>query len=141
MNQDFSQFFNLFEEKTPRPELFSKVLFAIKQEELRQRQKKMIASLALFIGAVISLPFTFQLLFNKIIDSGILYLLQSLTSDFHIVMSIWKEFILAILEVVPFTSLLIFAISLEICLFAFHLFLQEKKSRNQLSKQFFAFKI
>ena len=141
MEQNFSQFFNLFEEKNPKPELLSKVLFAIKQQEWHQRQRRMIISLVFFMGTVISLPFSFQLLFNKINDSGIFYLLQTLVSNFSVVISTWKEFSLAFLEVIPFTGLLIFAISLEICFFAFHLFLREKKFKNHLTKQFFAFKI
>jgi len=141
MAKDFQQLFSYLKEQSPKQELLSKVLVAIRKQEIRQRNQKMIGFLLLSLVTAFTIPFTSQILLNQINNSGIAYFLGSIVNDFHSFLSFWQEFILAILESLPITGFLVFAVSLEAFIVTFRLFLREKTFKDQLTRQKFAFKI
>ncbi|MFA5392183.1 MAG: hypothetical protein WC306_00605 [Candidatus Paceibacterota bacterium] len=141
MAKDFQQLFSYLEEKTPEQELLSKVLVSIKKQEIRRKNQKMVSFLLLSLATAFTIPFTSQMLINQINNSGIAYFLGAIVNDFHSFLSFWQTFSLAILESLPITGLLIFAVSLEAFAFTFRLFLREKNFKNRLRRQGFAFKI
>lgn len=122
-------------------QLLSKVLVAIRTQELRRKKQKMAGFLVLSLAIASTIPFTSQMLISQIDNSGIAYFLGSIVNDFHSFLNFWQEFILAILESLPITGLLVFAVSLEAFIFTFRLFLREKNFKDQLGRQGFAFKI
>jgi len=141
MTKYFQQLFSYLEEKIPSQELLPKVLVTIRKQEIRRKNQKMIGFLLLSLVAAFTIPFTSQILINQINNSGIAYFLEAIMNDFHSFLTFWQEFILAILESLPITGFLVFAVSLEVFIFTFRLFLHEKTFRNQLSRQRFALKL
>ena len=141
MAKNFQQLFSYLEEKTPSRELLSKVLVCIRKQEIRRKNQKMAGFLLLSLVTAFTIPFTSQMLISQINNSGIAYFLGAIVNDFHSFLNFWQEFILAILESLPITGLLIFAASLEVCIFTFRLFLREKNFKDQLGRQRFAFKL
>jgi len=141
MAKNFQQLFSYLEEKTPSQELLSKVLVSIRKQEIRRKNQKMAGFLLLSLATAFTIPFTSQILISQINNSGIAYFLGAIVNDFHSFLNFWQEFILAILESLPITGLLIFAVSLEVCIFTFRLFLREKNFKDQLGRQRFAFKL
>jgi len=107
-------------------QLLSKILVAIKKQEIRQRKQKMLGFLILSVLIAFTIPFTSQILISQINNSGIMYFLEAIVNDFHSFLSFWQEFMLAILESLPILAILIFTISLEAFIFTFRLFLREK---------------
>lgn len=141
MAKDFQEIFTYLEEKIPKQELLSKVLVAIRKQEIKRKNQKMAGFLLLSLVIAFTVPFTSQMLISQINNSGIAYFLGAIVNDFHSFLNFWQEFILAILESLPITGLLVFAVSLEAFIFAFRLFLREKTFKSQLERQRFAFKI
>lgn len=141
MTKDFRQIFDYLEEKTPNQELLSKVLVSIRKQEIRRKNQKMASFLLLFLITAFTIPFTSQILISQINNSGIVYFLGAIANDFHSFLNFWQEFILAILESLPITGFLIFAVSLEVCIFTFRLFLREKNFKDKLVRQRLAFKL
>ena len=141
MAKDFQQLFSYLEEKTPSRELLSKVLVSIRKQEIRRKNQKMAGFLSLSLVTAFTIPFTSQMLISQINNSGIAYFLGAIVNDFHSFLNFWQEFILANLESLPITGLLIFAASLEVCIFTFRLFLREKNFKDQLARRRFAFKL
>jgi hypothetical protein len=107
-------------------QLLSKILVAIKKQEIRQRKQKMIGFLVLSLVIAFTIPFTSQILISQINNSGITYFLEAIMNDFQSFLNFWQEFTLAILESLPIIAILVFAISLEAFIFTFRLFLREK---------------
>lgn len=112
----------------PPAGLFEKIILAIKQEqELRQTRKILSIFLSLLIISVVALPISAIMLAAQIENSGILYFISTMISDMGHSLALWQDFSLAILESLPITGMLSFAISLGIFAFTLRLFLCRKK--------------
>ena len=107
-------------------QLLSKILVAIKKQEIRRKNQKMIGFLIMSVLIAFTIPFTSRILISQINNSGIAYFLGAIVNDFHSFLNFWQEFTLAILESLPITGLLVFAVSLEAFIFTFRLFLHER---------------
>jgi hypothetical protein len=112
----------------PPPGLFDRIILAIKrEEELKKTRRLLFGFLFLLIVSSIATPLSWKLLLRKIENSGISYFIFTALSDFGTFLFFWKDFGLAILESLPITEIIIFSISLGICLFTLRLFLYRKK--------------
>ena len=111
----------------PPPELFDRIILAIKTEqEIQIAQKLLFDFLFLFSVSIMFLPFSWSVLINQLEKSGTISLFSVLVSDFGIFLTFWKDFSLAILEVLPVTEIIFFSISLGISIFTLRLFLKNK---------------
>lgn len=128
MPTNYEKIFQYIESQEPPKGLFDKIIFAIKKEQELQHTKRLLFGfLLLLIISIISTPFSFILLVNQIKSSGIHYFISSAFSNFSVFITLWKEFILAILESIPIVAVAIFILDIALVLFTLRLFLYRKR--------------
>jgi len=128
MSTDYEKIFQYIESQEPPKGLFDKIIFAIKKEQELQHTKRLLFGFVfLLIISIISTPFSFILLINQIKSSGIHYFVSSAFSNFSVFITLWKEFILAILESIPIVAVAIFILDMALVLFTLRLFLYRKR--------------
>jgi len=111
----------------PPAGLFERIILAIKREQELRKTKRLLFSFAgLLVVSLAAVPFSLALLVSRAESSGIIYFISTALSDLGIFLTIWQNFSLAILESLPITALLAFAISLGISVFTLRLFLYKK---------------
>ena len=127
MKRRFEKVAKKAEPINPPPELFDRIILAIKTEqEIQIAQKLLFGFLFLFSVSIMVLPFSWSVLINQLEKSGTISLFSVLVSDFGIFLTFWKDFSLAILEVLPVTEIIFFSISVGISIFTLRLFLKNK---------------
>jgi hypothetical protein len=128
MEKDNKKFFNRFQNLEPRPELFDRIILAIKREQEFQKTKRLLFGfLFLFVVSLVATPLSWKMLVSQAKNSGILYFISTAVYDFGTFINLWKEFSLAILESLPIVEIIFFATNLIIFLFTIHLFLSRKR--------------
>jgi hypothetical protein len=127
MGKDNKKLLNRFQNLEPHPELLDRIILAIKREHEFQKTKKLLFGfLFLFFISLMATPFSYRMLVSQAKNSGTFYFISTAVSDFEIFLAFWKDFSLAILEVLPVTEIIFFSICLEISIFTFRLFLKNK---------------
>ena len=127
MKKDYRKSFKRLQDPEPPPELFDRIILAIKREEkMRQTKRLLVGFLFLLIVSTITTPLSFKILINQVENSGILYFVSTAISDFGIFLTLWQDFSLAILESLPVTAIIFFIASLILFLFSIRLFLYRK---------------
>ena len=128
MKQDFEKLFTNLEPKKPPVGLFERIILAIKREQELQHTKRLLFGFSLLlIVSSIATPLSWTLLVNQIENSGISYFISTAFSDFGTFLVLWKDFSLAILESLPVTGMVAFAICLGVSVFTLRLFLYRKR--------------
>jgi len=128
MRKDYEKLFSHLEPPEPPAGLFDRIILAIKREqELQQTKRLLFGFLFLLVASFIATPFSWSILINQIESSGISYFISTALSDFGIFIVLWQDFSLAILESLPITGMIAFAISLGMSIFTFRLFLYRKR--------------
>ena len=116
-----------FQDLKPPPELFGRIILAIKREqELQQKKKFLFGFFFLLLASAFLLPFSWSMLVSQLKNSGILHFISVVTGDFGTFLTVWQDFTLAILESLPTTAILFFLTNLTFFLFAIRLFLNQK---------------
>jgi len=128
MRKDFEKLFSHLEPAEPPAGLFDRIILAIKREqELRHTKRLLFGFLILLVTSFITTPFSWTILVNQIESSGISYFISTTLSDFGTFLILWQDFSLAILESLPLTGMMVFAISIGISIFTLRLFLYKKR--------------
>jgi len=128
MFDEYQKLFSQIESPEPRPGLFDRIILAIKKEqELRQTKRLFFIFTAMLFISLSAIPFSSVVLINQIKDSGISYFISAIFSDFGVFVSLWQNFTLAILELLPITGLIVFIVSLGLFIFTLRLFLYKKR--------------
>jgi len=128
MRKDYERLFSHLELKEPPAGLFDRIILAIKREQELQHTKRLLFGfLFLSVVSFIATPLSWSILINQIESSGISYFISTALSDFGTFVVLWKDFSLAILESLPITGMMIFAISLGVSIFTLRLFLYRKR--------------
>ena len=128
MRQDLEKLFSHLEPAEPPAGLFDRIILAIKgEQELRHTKRLLFGFLFLLVVSFIAIPLSWSILISQIESSGISYFISTALSDFGTFLALWKDFSLAILESLPLTGMMIFAISLGISVFTLRLFLYRKR--------------
>lgn len=128
MRRDYEKLFSRLEPAEPPAGLLDKIILAIKREqELRHTRRLLFSFLILLIVSFITTPLSWTMLVNQLENSGISYFISTATSDFGTFLALWRDFSLAILESLPLTGMVAFAISLGISIFTLRLFLYRKR--------------
>jgi hypothetical protein len=128
MKQDFEELFTHLKPEEPPAGLFERIVLAIKREQELQHTKRLLFGfLFLLVVSFIATPLSWLILINQIESSGISYFISTALSDFGTFLILWKDFSLAILESLPITGMMIFAISLGVSIFTLRLFLHRKR--------------
>lgn len=94
---------------------------------MRQTRKLMFGFAGLLVFSFVAVPVSAILLAAQAENSGILYFLSAMASDFGIFLAMWQDFGFAILESLPLAGMLAFAISIGISVFTLRLFLHRKR--------------
>lgn len=120
--------FSDFEPVEPSAGLFDRIVTAIKKEqELRHSKRLLFGFLVLLVLSFVATPLSWTMFVNQVKTSGILYFISAAITDFGTFLSYWKDFGLAILESLPITGIIAFAISIGLALFTLRLFLYKKR--------------
>jgi len=128
MKKDYRKSFKELQDPEPPPELFDRIILAIKREEkLRQTKRLLVGFLFLLIISSVTTPLSFKILITQAKNSGIFYFVSSAISDFGIFLALWQDFSLAILESLPVMAIIFFMFSLILFLFTIRFFLYQKK--------------
>ena len=128
MKQDFEKLFSHLEPAEPPAGLFDRIILMIKREQELQHTKRLLFGfLFLLVTSSVATFFSWSILINQIESSGISYFISIALSDISTFLILWKDFSLAILESLPLTGMMIFAISLGMCIFTLRLFLHRKR--------------
>ena len=128
MEKDNKKFLNRFQNLEPPPELFDRIILAIKREQEFQKTKRLLFGfLFLFVVSLVATPFSFRMLVSQAKNSGILYFISTAVYDFGTFLNFWKDFSLAILESLPIVEIIFFATNLIIFLFTIRFFLGREK--------------
>lgn len=107
--------------------LFDRIILAIKREqELRKTKRLLFGFLFLLFVSLVTTPLSFSLLLSQIKSSGIAYFISTALGDLSTFITLWKDFCLAIIEAMPITGLLAFAVSIGTAVFTLRLFLYKK---------------
>ena len=128
MRQDFEKLFSHLKPAKPPAGLFDRIILAIKREQELRRTRRLVFGFAgLLIVSFVAIPFSWTMLVNQIESSGISYFVSTAVSDFGTFLVLWQDFSLAILESLPLTGMIAFAISLSLSVFTLRLFLHRKR--------------
>lgn len=128
MRQDFEKLFSHLKPAEPPVGLFDRIILVIKREqELRHTRKLVFGFAGLLVISFVAIPFSWTMLVNQIENSGISYFVFTAVSDFGTFFVLWQDFSLAILESLPLTGMIAFAISLSLSVFTLRLFLYKKR--------------
>jgi hypothetical protein len=128
MGKDNKKFFNRLQNLEPPPELFNRIILAIKREqELEKTKRLLFGFLFLFVVSLVATPLSWRMLVSQAKNSGILYFISTAVYDFGTFLNFWKDFSLAILESLPIVEIIFFATNLIIFLFTIRFFLSREK--------------
>ncbi len=129
MRKDYEKLFTHLGPVEPPAGLFDRIILAIKREQELQKTKRLLFGfLLLLIVSSIATPLSWTLLVNQIGNSGISYFISTALSDFGTFLFLWKDFSLAILESLPVTGMIAFAVCFGMSVFTLRLFLYNKRS-------------
>lgn len=101
INKDFEKLFSYLEPKAPPEELFDKIKLRIRREKRIIAMRKVAV---LSLGAVMSIGILVPFLNSTataIANSGLLQFISLLFSDTEVVLSIWQDYAITILESLP----------------------------------------
>jgi hypothetical protein len=126
MHKDFDKLLTNLKPVEPPDGLFERVTLAIQKEQQRQKQRKWLFCLFFALVALFALPFSSFLLANQIKESGVFYFFASLFMDWNLLLAFGKEYLLAILESLPITGLMLFLGNLVFILFAWRILITNK---------------
>jgi hypothetical protein len=128
MRKDYEKLFTYLKPTEPPAGLFDRIIFAIKREQELQHTKRLLFGfLFLLVASFIATPFSWMVLVSQAENSNISYFISTALSDFGTFLSLWQDFTLLILESLPITGMIVFAISLGISVFTLRLFLYRKR--------------
>ena len=128
MRKDYEKLFSRLKPAEPPVGLFDRIILAIKREQEVQYTKRLLFSfLFLLVASFIAIPLSWSILISQIESSGISYFISTALSDFGTSLVLWKDFSLAVLESLPLTGMVAFAISLGMSIFTLRLFLYRKR--------------
>jgi len=128
MRQDFEKLFSHLKPAEPPAGLFDRIILAIKREQESQHTRRLVFGFAsLLIVSFMAVPFSLTILVGQVESSGILYFISTAVSDFGTFLIMWQDFSLAVLESLPLTGMIAFAISLSLSVFTLRLFLYRKR--------------
>jgi len=128
MRKDYEKLFSHLKPAEPPAGLFDRIILAIKREqELRHTRRLLFGFLFLLVASFIATPLSWTMLQNQVENSGIIYFVLTALSDFGTFLTLWQDFSLAILESLPLTGMMVFAISIGISIFTLRLFLYKKR--------------
>lgn len=117
----------------PPTGLLEKILKSIHAQERLLALRRVALFSVFFIGSIIGLFPTFNMLLSDFNQSGFLQFFSLVFSDFSTIVTYWKSFIIILLETLP-------AISLALFLTVVLTFLQSIKSLTHEYKQYFRIK-
>lgn len=124
----YEKLFEGLEQFDPLPGLFDKIILAIRREQEVQKTKKLLFGFfSLLIISFITIPFSWRLLVGEIKNSGIFYFIFMIFSDFAVFLSLWQDFAMAIIELLPVVPIVMFTINMVFLLFILRLFLCRKR--------------
>jgi len=127
MKDEYKNFFDGPQGIEPPVGLFEKIIFAIEREEQLKKTRRLFFSfLFLLVISLIATPYSWTILIGQVKSSGIIYFISTAITDLKTVFSFWQDFLLAIVEILPLVEIMVFSISLGICLFTLRLFLYKK---------------
>ena len=128
MRQDLEKLFSHLKPAEPPAGLFDRIILAIKREQELQHTRRLVFGFAsLLIVSFVAVPFSWIMLVSQVESSGISYFISAAVSDFGTFLVLWKDFSLAILESLPVTGMIAFAICLGMSVFTLRLFLYRKR--------------
>ena len=128
MNRQFEQIFSNLKPPEPPLGLFDRIIMAIKKEqELRHTKRLLIGFLLLLVVSFAGMPFSWMIFKNQIETSGIPYFISAAAGNINVFLSLWQDFILAILESLPITGIILFAFNLALVVWTLRLFLYKKR--------------
>jgi len=109
-------------------ELFGRIITAIRrEEELKRARRKAILFLLCFGISVITAPFSLSILPVELERTGFIYYISTAASDLDVLMALWKDFLLVIVESLPLLVLAICSASIGITLFTIRMFIRDRK--------------
>jgi len=128
MRKDYKKLFTYLDSPEPSSGLFDRIIFAIKQEqEKRQTRKIAYGFLALLVTSLSTAPLSWSFFSKQITESGILQFLSLAVRDFSTFTTIWPDSIMAIVESLPITGIIILVLNLILVVFTLRLFLFKKR--------------
>jgi len=126
MRKDFEKLLTHLKPIEPPDGLLERVMFAIQREQQRQRQRRWLFGLSFALFALSALPFSYLLLANQIKESGVFYFFVSLFMDWGLLLAFGKEYLLAVLESLPITGLMLFLSNLVFILLTWRILITNK---------------
>mgnify|MGYP007016034504 CR=1 FL=1 len=117
----------LFNIINPSNNLYDRIILAIQKEKESKKLKKLI----IFFTFLFCFSLSFTIISISYFvqawkDSGIIYLLKTIISDFSLFLSLWKYFSLAFIEILPVVNLIIFILCLIFTIFSLRLLFYKK---------------
>ena len=111
----------------PSAGLFDRIILAIQREkELRQGKKILTSFVFLLFFSCATIPFSFILFTQQWQKSEIFYFIYTALENLRVFFSLWQDFLLSIVEALPITGTILFAINLALFVFTIRLFLHKK---------------
>lgn len=108
MHEDYEKLFNKIDSLRVPENLFAKVMSRLEREQRFFIMRRLIIFSISTIASTAAFIFTFQMLQTEFAESGFFYFFSLLFSDFGIIASYWKNFLMSLLGVLPATSLILF---------------------------------
>ena len=124
---NFEKLFSRLNPPSPKAGLFDNIILDIRKKEGEKRGKRLFFEF-LFL-AFLSLATIFisgAVFITQITNSGVSYFVSTALSDLSVFFGLWQEFILAILELFPLSSLIIFLSSFLFFIFVLRFFIYKK---------------
>ena len=128
MKRDLEKVFSYLKPAEPTVGLFDRIILAIKREqESRHTKRLLFGFLFLLLVSFVGMPFSWLIFKSQIETSGISYFIAAAASNFNVFLTLWQDFGLAILESLPITGIIIFALNLALAVWTLRLFLHKKR--------------
>jgi|GEM_PF-1247423 hypothetical protein len=108
MDNSLEKFFRNLVSANPPDGLFDKIMARIQLERRVSLRWRLALFCFVMISSVVAIIPAVKMIGADIAQSGLIPLLSLMFSDFTMVVSLWKDFLISIAEVFPFTGVAVF---------------------------------
>lgn len=120
----------------PSKDLQKNIILQIRKEEYRRAKNYLIASFATVVVSVVGVVFSIRYVLQGISEASFYRYMSLLFSDPDIVLSYWRQFMLSLVESLPFFAITLVLVATVAFMISIRAFAQSMNSRQGLSISF-----
>lgn len=138
--KNYKELFASLESPHPAPDFLSRVMKKIEQKERLALKRKLIFHSVFSVLSMAGLVLSWQWLQNNLASTGFWHFFSLLFSDGQVMLAYWQSFVLALIETLPVTALLLLSAAALVCLTFFKHLIKDLKLFLIINKHYYGVK-